>query len=70
VRWCRGPGTDPLELPEQGMDPDRHPRHPGPRASARRHARAGRRGRGDRDPGGPRPVAGRSSGWESLAAAS
>ncbi len=53
----RGPGSDPLELPQQGVDPHRHPRHPGPRARARGHARAGRRRRGNRRPGRPRPMA-------------
>ena len=53
----RGPGADPAELPEQGMGADRHPRHPRPRADPRRDPRAGRRRRGDRRPGRPRPVA-------------
>ena len=57
LRGGGGPGADPLELPQQGMGADRHPRHPGPRAGPRGHARAGRRRRGDRDPGRARPVA-------------
>ncbi len=57
LRRGGGPRPDPLELPQQGMGADRHPRHPGPRAGAGGHARAGRRRRGDRDPGRPRPVA-------------
>ena len=57
LRGGGGPGADPLELPQQGMGADRHPRHPGPRAGAGGDARAGGRGRGDRDPGGARPVA-------------
>ncbi len=56
VQGGRGPGADPLELPQQGVGADRHPRHPGPRADPRGDPRAGRRGRGDRDPGGSRPV--------------
>ena len=57
VQGGRGPGADPLELPQQGVGADRHPRHPGPRADPRGHPRAGRRRRGDRHPGGARPVA-------------
>ena len=48
VQGGRRPGADPPELPEQGMGPDRHPRHPRPRADPRRDPRAGRRGRGGR----------------------
>ena len=53
----RGPGADPPELPEQGVGPDRDPRHPPPRADPRRHPRARRRRRGDRRAGRQRPVA-------------
>ena len=56
VQGGRGPGADPLELPQQGVGSHRHPRHPGPRAGARGDERACRPGRGDRHPGRPRPV--------------
>ena len=41
--------SDHLELPEQGMGPDRYPRHPRPGAGPRRDPRAGGRRRGDPD---------------------